>query len=341
MEALPYPSPQPASPFIDAADVFKIPAFVAMAAASWCLPERYWPFVARCVARCRNRVFQARFNEDMAALPPFLLELVHEDAAEAGLRFGARYYEEHMQVFRSLRPGGEWSPSFQIEGFEHVNDALHAGAGAVLWVADFAYSSLLAKMALTEAGIWVNHLSRREHGFSRTRFGMKFLNPLQVKAENRYLNERLVMDEYPESQLRPILQCLKSNEVVSITAGNWARQTVQTRMFDGTLELAMGPARLSMISGAPLLPVFLTPGNEGAYDLCIERPLTAPDGVSRDVALEEIASRYAGLLAGYIRRFPYQWRGWRTDGNWKPDPAVADQANAGPMLESKKQASIS
>jgi lauroyl/myristoyl acyltransferase len=340
MEESAAPPPPSPSPFIDAADVFKIPAFLGMAAASWCLPERYWPLVARWTALGRNRVFARRFEADVATLPPFLLALIREAPEEVGLRFAARYYEEHMQVFRSFRPGGEWSPAFRVEGFEHVNDALHAGKGAILWVADFAYSSLLTKMALTQAGLWVNHLSRREHGFSRTRFGMRFLNPLQVMAENRYLNDRLVMDDYPESQLRPMLGCLHRNEVVSITAGNWARQTVQTRMFDGMLELAMGPARLSMMSGAALLPVFLTPGDDRSYDLCIEAPLKAVDGASREDALEEMAGRYATLLAGYVRRFPELWRGWRSDGNWKPDPGVAQGKSQRPMLESKKQASI-
>ena len=61
-------------------------------------------------------------------------------------------------------------------------------------------SQLVSKMALHRAGYGLVHLSRSEHGYSSTIFGMRCLNPLRSRIESRYLAERVVIGEIaPES----------------------------------------------------------------------------------------------------------------------------------------------
>lgn len=79
---------------------------------------------------------------------------------------------EHLfHVIASLLKKG-WRPRFQITGREHLDDALAEGRGAVIWVAHFAFASLFTKMALSDAGYKVSHISRPEHGVSKSRFGI-------------------------------------------------------------------------------------------------------------------------------------------------------------------------
>ncbi len=42
-------------------------------------------------------------------------------------------------------------------------------------------------MAFHRAGLAVSHLSRASHGFSGSRLGVRVLNPIHTKVEDRYL----------------------------------------------------------------------------------------------------------------------------------------------------------
>src|SRR5258708_1212711 len=71
---------------------------------------------------------------------------------------------------------------------------MRAGRGAVLWVAHFSFNSLAAKKALHQAGFAVAHLSRPEHGFSTSRFGIAALNPIRVRTDRRFLADPIIAD---------------------------------------------------------------------------------------------------------------------------------------------------
>ena len=76
-------------------------------------------------------------------------------------------------------------PQLEISGREYLDEALSKGKGAVLWVAHFAFASLFTKMALFQDGYRISHISRPEHGVSKSRFGIKYLNWFRCEAENR------------------------------------------------------------------------------------------------------------------------------------------------------------
>ncbi|MFO1067834.1 MAG: hypothetical protein U1E14_04840 [Geminicoccaceae bacterium] len=215
-------------------------------------------------------------------------------------------------VMRSrLRPG--WRPPLRLEGAEHLVAAQAAGRGAVLWVAMFATASLVAKMALHDAGWPLVHLSRESHGWSTSRLGIRWLNPLIVRAETRFLAERVTIgrDLAADQAVRRLVAALAANRVVSVSAqGSGADET---RI--GWLRLPTGAIRIALAARAPLLPVLTHREPDGTHVVRIAEPLAVPPGPRRE-AVPAMARAMAAVVDAAMRERPgqYVWRTVRIPG---------------------------
>jgi lauroyl/myristoyl acyltransferase len=178
----------------------------------------------------------------------------------------------------------------------------------VLWVAPFVYSDLVAKKGLHEAGFRVSHLSRPRHGFSRTRFGIRILNPIWTRIEDRYLEERVRVGNGSGSALERLRARLQENRIVSITVGDEARRTVRVAFFDIGLRLATGPLHLARTAKAVLLPVFAVRKDREALEVHVESPLCGAAGDDGDGFYETAALGYAERLERYVLAYPNQWQ---------------------------------
>ncbi len=67
---------------------------------------------------------------------------------------------------------------------------------------------------------------------------------------------------------------------------------------------------LARLSGAPLLPIFCVQEGDSAGILIIEGPVHIEKDAGREQGLEKSLREYAGLLEGYIRRYPELYRNW-------------------------------
>ena len=219
--------------------------------------------------------------------------------------------EHYVQVVKERLTG--WRARVTLEGGEHLVRARDAQDGAVLWVAHFCFNALASKMALQTHGNRVHHISRAEHGFSKSSFGMKFLNPIRIGAEARYLASRIVIGrENPALAMHTALRALKNGDFVSITAGAWEGQLISEVMIDGrVLELSTGAPRLAALARCPLMPVFVVRDDVNAeIRVIIEAPLTIDRTLPRDMLVQSVASQFAELHQNYISLSPHQWRDW-------------------------------
>jgi lauroyl/myristoyl acyltransferase len=207
----------------------------------------------------------------------------------------------------------DWRPQLEISGREYLDEALSKGKGAVLWVAHFAFASLFTKMALFQAGYRISHISRPEHGVSKSRFGIRYLNWFRCKAENRYLKLRIVHSRHhPQLTKEAALAALSRNEVLSITVGAWEGRHLATgELFGSHYTVSTGAPGLAFLGGATLLPVFTTrDGRTGHYEVAVGAPLGKSSRSSRE---EFVCASTGKLLAQHevaIRKAPEQWRGW-------------------------------
>jgi lauroyl/myristoyl acyltransferase len=204
-----------------------------------------------------------------------------------------------------------WEPNIVLSGKENIDKALALGRGAVLWIAHFSFNSLASKKAFSAAGFDVYHVSRPEHGFSKTRFGIKVLNQIRVRAELRSLAGRIGIDRTkPVESMQAALKLLRQNSIVSITAGAWEGQLlIVVEIFGTELQLAAGAPRLAYAAGCPLLPVFtIRPANSRQIHVVVGDAAIMKE--SRDLFVRTAAESFVSETARFAAANPEQWRGW-------------------------------
>jgi lauroyl/myristoyl acyltransferase len=294
-------------------DLATASSLALLAPFSWLLTESLWPSLCRRLAVLSSVTERATFRRTRDHIH---LALPDKDANGIATELQAAVYELRMQNLRALRPGG-WHPGITIEGKQNLDAALGVGSGAILWVAHFAFNSNLTKIALRRCGHPLFHLSRPEHGFSKTRFGISVLNPIRCSAEDRYLAERIVFDrQSPGSAMRKLHRALRRGAVVSITAGAWeGTDLAEGPLFDGRLSMALGAPKLAALTGAPLLPSFSVRHPIKGLLTVIEPPLRMDSGLPAEDMLHAVVLDYLKRHEKWISEFPEQWRGWK---EWLP-----------------------
>jgi KDO2-lipid IV(A) lauroyltransferase len=73
--------------------------------------------------------------------------------------------------------------------------------------------------------------------------------------------------------------------------------------FDGHLELPIGPAKLALMTGAPLIPVFAIRQGDGSVRVRLDEPIEVPDAGAVGPALEAVGRRIEAAVAEH----PRQW----------------------------------
>jgi lauroyl/myristoyl acyltransferase len=281
--------------------VFTLPA--------WLLPERAWPALARKL----SPMAIGDLTKDPAAAEALIRKTLGARLPDVPARtilcdMGAEGIFTFFQVLKCYRPDG-WEPAVRIAGFEQVHAALAAGRGAVLWVSHAFHGHLGAKVGFHRAGLQVVHLSTPAHGFSPTKFGVRYLNRMQTRIEDRYIAERVMLPlQGQNAALQTLVKRLKANKAVSITGQRGTGRTVEARFLDGTLPLAPGAPSLAQMTGAKLLPVFAFRASDGAVEVTVE-PEIAMTGSKGD-AVAHAVQEFAARSEAYALRYPGQWLSW-------------------------------
>jgi lauroyl/myristoyl acyltransferase len=296
----------------DAYFSLELPALFAI---SWLMPERSWRSACYRLEQVKSGLgfFSPQKVADTASRVLSGAQL-GGDPTTFALRHAASRSEHHLQILQAHRPGG-WKSRLQLEGEKNLQNARDAGRGAVLWIAHFSFNALAAKKAISDAGYKVWHLSRPEHGFSKSRFGIRFFNPIRVNAELKFLGGRIIIDRAdPRKAKNEAEKVLSENEFISITAGAWeGRRVAQARLLGGTLELATGAPDFAQRSGAALLPVFTVRDNAtGIIRVVVDPPITAPTGMEKVEQYAAMTQEFADRLEPYVLAHPEQWRDWKS-----------------------------
>jgi hypothetical protein len=280
-------------------------------AVSWLIPSRFWPSITRNVLVRES----AGASEDSVRRGVRLSGLSNElrlSGADISKALQVHRYVSYFQYLKDYRPG-RWPCRYDIEAEDRLRSALGQGTGVILWVAHFVFNGLPLKKALSQAGYQVYHLSRPEHGFSDTRYGIRILNPIRSRIEMRYLTRRIIIKRGSEHvALREAHRLASSGAIVSITAGHWeGRQIAQLPIGEARLPISVGAPSLAHATSAPLLPVFIRMKEDGGFYVGIGSAITCSAFATRDEAVTAALGDFSEQLRAEIKRSPDQWRGWK------------------------------
>ena len=180
-----------------------------------------------------------------------------------------------------------------IEGHKNYMDARRDRRGAIIVTAHMG-SFEVGMAALLEHETKVHVLFRRDDlgQFEKTRSALrKQLGVCEACVEDGLavwmdLRAALARDEVVLIQGDRVLPGQKGEPVP---------------FLGGHMMLPIGPVKLALATGAPIIPIFSVRGAAGVVRLFVEDAIHVEDN-AHDTLL-----RIAGVIENYVRRFPDQW----------------------------------
>lgn len=300
-------------PLMSLDDVAKLIALPWVFAVAWLISPRYWGGIAALQVAVRNRLGLPKLRHLTAQIELSRPRAFGVPAANAiACELETERFVHYLEVARMYRPDG-WRPRVELVGLAHLVKALNKGNGAILFVGHFVHNGLAPKLGPYSANYPVAHLSRPEHGYSKTKFGIHFLNPIRRRVEDRFLSRRVVIrNKSGVAATRALYALLNKNNVVSITVGAWeGSQIVELPIIDRKYPIATGAFGLAWATGAKLLPLFCARNAvTGTTTVIIEPALDVKTGADKTTAILAAALEYGERLKPHLLSFPGQWRGW-------------------------------
>ena len=300
-------------PFFTVKDLAILAFYVLIAPLSWIAPARIWKILSFIIGfvvallHVKRTVSRTKRILNVCAKT---WKNIKYSLLEIKIISGS--IEPHFQYFREYRFGG-WRKPIKLTGREHIDKALEYGNGCILWVCPCLYGNLVEKKGLYQAGFAVHHLGSYAHGPSRSRFGLRFLNPIWTVIEKRYLAGRITIPfEKNLTYIRRVEWLLRQNGLISISCEpNFDQKRLDTPILNGNIQLATGAPSFALSTRATLLPVFTICKRNYDFEIIVEPPLNLPNVRNRHEAVEILIHQYAKLLESYMVRFTnitYLWR---------------------------------
>lgn len=184
----------------------------------------------------------------------------------------------------------------RIEGIENLDMALSRGRGAILLLAHFG-SNIMNAIAIAFAGYKLSQLAAPPSGGR--------LKALLFRRK-RALNERLPLKFFRlDEAIIAIVRALKRNEAVVLAFdGRHGERFSKIRMFGRDAYVAQGSIKMSVISGAPILPTFIVRGADCTQTVFIEPPHEVQPAASEDETAALNLQALCGVFERYIIAHP-------------------------------------
>ena len=188
------------------------------------------------------------------------------------------------------------TPTVQFQGEHHLQEAHAQGRGVI---------SLTGHLGNWElAGVCV-----RRRGYAVSGIALRHRD----EETDRLFNHRRSLEGLGVIPLGPgawreSLQVLQRGEVLGILGDrDFTNHGIRLPFFSASAVFPLGPALLSLRSGAPVVPTFLLRQGPMKFQLIWEPAIRPPAHRSASGAAEALTREYVRVLESYIRRWPDQW----------------------------------
>jgi lauroyl/myristoyl acyltransferase len=225
------------------------------------------------------------------------------ETARAMARHLARYW---IDFFYWSERGGEAAQGavVGVENRDALARCLAGGRGALLLTAHLGNWEM-GGLLLERSGVEVAVV------YVPDRF--KALEAFRSRYRRRAGVTEIPLRSDPLAPL-PVLRVLRSGGVVAVQGDRDFDNTGHPVPFFGeTAWFPRGPARLALISGAPILPVFILREKDGpragsgGFRVHFFDPIEPVGDARSPEALDAIVRRTAGIIEAMVRSHPEQW----------------------------------
>jgi KDO2-lipid IV(A) lauroyltransferase len=234
-----------------------------------------------------------------------LRRMMGEEAEHQGgaiREYFRNHYIDRLMIFVFPRFGpGVIGEMVEISGLEHLDEALRKGRGAVLVHGHFGPVHV-PLVVLARMGYGMKQIGLpSDEGLSWV--GRNVAYRLRLRYEDMIPAEIIKADSF----LRPVFRWLGENGVVMVTGDGSGTDRlvgkhVDHEFFGHRFHFPLGPSMMAEKTGAGLLPMFITPGRNGRYNIIIEEPLRSD--LSGEEKLTDITGQFARRLEDHVHRYP-------------------------------------
>jgi KDO2-lipid IV(A) lauroyltransferase len=193
-----------------------------------------------------------------------------------------------------------------IEGRHHLDEALSQGKGVIAFSAHFGSFILLGSFMAQENYPFHMVLNNPDNKSLSRLFGK-----LRVEMGQQWITTT----PWREGQ-KKMLRCLRKNEIICLIADENKRYGgVEVDFFGHKTPTAVGPAVLSLRTGAALVPLFIVRQKDNTHKIIIEPALECTLSGNQAEDIHTITSAFTKRIEFYVRKYPDQWL-W-TNRRWK------------------------
>ncbi|MDD5746917.1 MAG: lysophospholipid acyltransferase family protein [Candidatus Omnitrophica bacterium] len=266
------------------------------------LPEKLLYSLGNCLSR--SYFYLAGKNRTIALRN---LAAVFYDAAPATLYVIAKESFNTMGriVLDTLRykdfPADKLRSLIRIEGIENLESALKKGKGAIVVSAHLG-SFTLVGTRLSIDGYKAAFVARHARNKKIEQIIMRFC---------RNVGQKIIFSRPIITCMRRCITVLSRNEVLIIEMDqNFGTEGVPINFFGHPAMVATGPIRLSLMTDAPIVPIFIVRNADGTHVIHIEPPFECCRKGEEDDDVRDNLQGVICIVERYIRQYPGQWVNW-------------------------------
>ena len=190
-------------------------------------------------------------------------------------------------------------PDVQSRGEEHIDEALGAGRGLVIVTAHTAGWEVVGSRLVRRRGVSLVIVEEAESDPAAS--------AIQDEVR-RALGVGIVHAGRDALSSLPLVRHLRSGGIVALQIDRLGREMkgVTVTMFGVPTMVPLGPAKLAMLTGAPILTMFASRLGFRRYEVEVGAPIR----LGRAASEEELGAAMrcaAQAMEAFVRRHPTQW----------------------------------
>ena len=222
-------------------------------------------------------------------------EICPKQIRYATRRFFRSFGQNLIEIFFiPLLDRGYMDKHITLEGKEHVTKAFTKGKGVIL-LGFHAGSWELSNVIWADMGFPFNLLVR-DQKFPRI---TKLLNSLR-KQKGCKLVER-------HNQMRSVVEALKNNEAVGMTADQGGRNGVLVKFFGRNASMATGAVKLALKYGSVIIPGYYARSKGPNIRVIIEPPFEVKKTQDKENDVKDNVQALTQIFEKNIRKYPWEY----------------------------------
>jgi len=185
--------------------------------------------------------------------------------------------------------------NIKLENLHYFDQALAKGKGVVVLTAHLGNWELggvvIAQLGYPFWAVALPHKNKKVNDFfdgQRNRKGVKVI--AMGKAVRSCITE------------------IRNNHMVALVGDrDFSEKGIVLDFFGKPMHFPEGPAALSLMTGASIVPGFMLRNPDDSFTLRIEKPVEFTPSGNKEKDLADLIGVYKNIIQDYVRKYPEQW----------------------------------